>query len=282
MCGARLAWSHVHGDHHHPLRGRRRRPGRGGAGLPAGPGGRAGHAARVPARLRPPVPWRRPGPARARGARRSGARRSAARRRAARHRRRVRVAHPYPRLPPGRLPAREREVPVLRAGPAGPVPAVHGAGGRPLPGIPRRDGGAGVRAAPRRRRDAPAPRPRRRRRVHPRRSPAAAARGPGRRRRRAQLEDPDALDDHRHRARCAPGHLLVRGAPPGQRPTAVGPGDHRRARRLARGPRPGRQLAARLPDPRGGRSRRCARVGSGRWSERSAGGCPGSATGSTG
>ena len=85
VCDSRLAWGHVHGDHH-PLRGRRRRSGRGGAGLPAGPGGRAGHAPRIPARLRPPVPWRRAGPARARGSRRSGARRSAARRRAAPHR----------------------------------------------------------------------------------------------------------------------------------------------------------------------------------------------------
>ena len=112
----RLAWGHVDGDHH-PLRGRRGRPGRGRAGLPARPGGRAGHAAQVAAdfdrrfggdALAPPVleVLDRLGLAVAllaavpRGTADTFVWRT-----------------PTRAYRPGRLPAREREVPVL-----GPVP----------------------------------------------------------------------------------------------------------------------------------------------------------------
>ena len=136
----------------------------------------------------------------------------------------------------------EREVPVLRAGPAGPVPAVRGAGGRPLPGIPRRDGGAGVRAA----RDGG-------RRRRPRRGAESSASTGATRPARG----------HRHRARCAPDICWYEVPRRDSDPPLSG-WDHRRARRLARGPRPGRQLAAGLPDPRGdvpGAARRRYRAG---------------------
>ena len=65
------------------------------------------------------------------------------------------------------------------------------------------------------------------------------------------------------RAGRAPRHLLVRGAAPRDRPAAVGAGADRGARRHARRPRAGGELAARLPDPgrdlpdlAGGRDRR--------------------------
>ena len=151
--------------------------------------------------------------------------------------------------------------------------------GRAVPRLPRRDGRAGSALL----RDPDGVgRPRDRRRVHPRRGAAAVARGPGRRRRRAQLEDAHALDDHRHRAGCAPGHLLVRGAAPGRRPAAVRARADRRARRDAGGARPGRRAGSSATLSRRARSRRCARAGSGRWSARCAAGCRGWATGSTG
>ena len=261
------------------MRGRRWRAGRGGAGVPAGPCRCCGDAAGVAAGLRPAVPRRHAGPAGAGAARR-------ARAGASRCSRRSRTARPTrscgaPRPASYRLADYRRtsaEVPVLRAGAAGPVPAVHGRAGRAVPRLPV-EMGARVSALLRDRRRG---RPRDRRRVHPGRGAAPVAGGPGRRRGRAQLEGAHPLHDHRDRAGRAPGHLLVRGAAPGRRPAAVRARADRRTRRHAGGARPGRELAARLHHPGGhlpGAARRRHRPGGRRAAPA---GCRGSATGSTG